>query len=294
MEEWGKALEDFERDPMALRDRADWAIKRQLLDTFLRQHDLSLDQPISDPAITTELQALDLRYHELSPDGLYTRLYPADTLLSAEEIQFAEEYPPPYTRAHVRGEVVRLVKECGLQGGPGHWTETTLEGERLRTNNPLEFDHIRLAVWDCPWVQLEKSVLQNPDNEALFHQLGKCYQSLGFYQRSLAALRTAVERKPDQVVYVYDLARTLLMLGLYDEAIKWFEKYNQLVVFNEHYIPDEISIGDAYRLAGDTQKAFHTYQKTARKVSSISALAYSKMALTHLKQGEGAERRNVL
>ena len=29
MEAWGKALEDFERDPMLLRDRADWARERR-------------------------------------------------------------------------------------------------------------------------------------------------------------------------------------------------------------------------------------------------------------------------
>ncbi|RPJ02909.1 MAG: hypothetical protein EHM39_00780, partial [Chloroflexi bacterium] len=151
MEEWGRALEDYEHDPVLLRDRADWAIKRQLLDKFLAQQGLTLPEAF-DPGISTELQALDLRYHELRTDGLYSRLYPVDTLLSAEEIQVAQEYPPPYTRARIRGEIARLVKECGLDGGAGHWTEAHLQDERLRIVNPLEFDHARLVEWDRPWV----------------------------------------------------------------------------------------------------------------------------------------------
>ena len=286
MEEWGKALEDFEQDPMRLRDRADWAIKRHMLDTFLQQHDLTMTEPITDTAIITELQALNLRYHELSPDGLYRRAYPADTLLTAEEIARAQEYPPPYTRARIRGEVARLVKECGLQGGTDRWTDVSLQNERLTIADPLEFDHPRLARWDQPWAVLEESVRREPDDVAQHYRLGKAYQSVGLYQRALVSLRTAVERMPDDLVHVYDLARTLLMLGLYDEAIKWYEKYNQLVMFDDQYIRDEISIGDAYRLAGDDPKAFQTYRNAVRSESIITPLAYGKMALAHLKRGE--------
>jgi proteasome accessory factor A len=286
MEEWGKALEDFEQDPMRLRDRADWAIKRHMLDTFLQQHGLTMSEPVTDTAIITELQALNLRYHELSPAGLYHRVYPADTLLAAEEIAQAQEYPPPYTRARIRGEVARLVKECGLQGGADRWTDIHLENERLAIADPLEFDHPRLARWDRPWALLEESVQREPNDETQRYRLGKTYQSVGLYQRALTSLRTAVERKPDNLVHVYDLARTLLMLGLYDEAIKWYEKYNQLVMFGDQYIRDEISIGDAYRLAGDDQKAFQAYRKTVRGESIIAPLAYGKMALAHLKRGE--------
>jgi proteasome accessory factor A len=286
MEEWGKALEDFEQDPMRLRDRADWAIKRHMLDTFLQQHGLTMNEPVTDAAIITELQAFNLRYHELSPDGLYRRVYPVDTLLTAEEIARAQEYPPPYTRARIRGEVARLVKECGLQGGADRWTDVHLENERLAIADPLEFDHPRLAQWDRPWALLEESVQREPDDETQHYRLGKAYQSAGLYQRALVALRTAVERKPDNLVHVYDLARTLLMLGLYDEAIRWYEKYNQLVMFDDQYIRDEISIGDAYRLAGDDQKAFQTYRKAVRGDSIIAPLAYGKMALAHLKRGE--------
>ncbi len=286
MEEWGKALEDFEQDATRLRDRADWAIKRQMIDRFLQQHDLTMNEPVTDAAIITELQALNLRYHELSPEGLYSRVYPADTLLTAEEITAAQEYPPPYTRARIRGEIIRLVKECGLQGGADRWMDVDLQNERLTIADPLEFDHPRLAVWDRPWALLEESVRREPDNEAQHYKLGKTYQSVGLYQRALVSLRTAVERKPDNLVHVYDLARTLLMLGLYDEAVKWYEKYNQLVMFDDQYIRDEISIGDAYRLAGDDQKAFQTYRKAVRDESIIAPLAYCKMALAYLKRAE--------
>lgn len=92
--------------------------------------------------------------------------------------------------------------------------DVSLQSERLTIADPLEFDHPRLAMWDRPWALLEGSVQREPDDEVQHYRLGKAYQSAGLYQRALVSLRTAVERKPDNLVHVYDLARTLLMLGL--------------------------------------------------------------------------------
>ena len=287
MEAWGQALEDFERDPMLLRDRADWAIKKQMLDTFLAARGLSFDDLPADNDLADDLQAFDLRYHELSEEGLYHRLYAADTLLTADEIQRAQEYPPPYTRARIRGEVVRLGRECGLPVETDRWMDATIEDTSLDMADPLRFDHPRLAEWDRPWVTLEKAVEGEPGNAALRHRLGRCYLSLGLYGRARDALSAAVERVPEKIDTVRDLARASLLSGAYDDAIKWYEKYNQLAAFGDDaYFQDYNSLGDAYRHQGDFAKAIKHYRKGTRTSAPRAALAYHRIAQAHLKSGE--------
>ncbi len=152
MEEWGRALEDCEQDPMRLRDRADWAIKKQILNTFLQRLGCSFAHPPADPGVLTDLQALDLRYHEISPDGLYSRLYPVDTLISEEEIARAQQYPPPHTRANVRGTAVRLGRELGVTVYTNGWMDVSIEGEVLDLRDPMEIDHPVMLKWThAPW-----------------------------------------------------------------------------------------------------------------------------------------------
>lgn len=287
MEAWGQALEDFGRDPMLLRDRADWAIKKQLLDSFMQQRGYSLDEPPTDRQILTDLQAFDLRYHELSAEGLYHRVYPVDTLLTQQEIEEAEENPPPYTRARIRGEAIRLSREYGLHVRTERWTDVSIEETPLNLSDPLEFDHPGLAHWDRPWCRLEKEIEQNPDNHALYYKLGRCYQSLGLYQRAAKALQTAMERAPEDSNYIHELARNFSLMGRYDDAVLWFEKYNQLADHNrDRDSHDYSSLAYAYRHLGEYQKALQLYRKAAQSDSSSRPLAYRGIGMVHLMRGE--------
>lgn len=295
MEEWGKALEDFEQDPMNLRDRADWAIKKQLLDSFLAEHDLSFGRRSIPEQLATDLQAFDLRFHELSPAGLYTKLYPVDTVLSQAEIDRAKSTPPPYTRARVRGEITRLARECGIKAQPAGWMGANLQGDDLRLADPMIFDHAKLAVWDRPWRMIEQTLADNPTDDELQHTLGRCYQSEGFHQHALNAYRTAAEQASDRIIYMRDLARTLLLLGLYEEAITWWGKYNRFRGFGRgEHPPDYNELGDAYRFAGDDGSARQAYDKAVRQGGSIAARAQEGIALIYLKQGDQRSARTYL
>ncbi len=287
MEAWGQALEDFGRDPMLLRDRADWAIKKHLLDAFMQQRGCSLQAPPTDPQILTDLQAFDLRYHELSAEGLYHRVYPADTLLTRQEIAEAEDNPPPYTRARIRGEAVRLSRESGLHIHTERWTEITLGDAPLNLADPLEFDHPALAAWDRPWYKLEKDIAEDPDRPVLHYQLGRYYQRCGLYQRAAQALQTAVEHAPDDGTYIHELARNFSLMGRYSEAVEWLEKYNALAEQRrdgDHH--DYSSLAYAYRHLGDYSKALQWYRKAAQSDTTSRPLAYRGIGMVHLMRGE--------
>ena len=290
MEEWGRALEDFESDPLLLRDRVDWVIKKHLIDAYLRQNNLTLDRLPDDRDLITDLQAFDLRYHELSDQGLYTRAFRPDTLLSAEEIAFGQENPPPYTRARMRGETVRLGRECGLDVAADRWTEVTVEGERISMMDPLEFDHIALARWDRPWTICEPRAEAEPDEAAHHYKLGMAYRRRGMWQPALVALRTAVDINGDSMRFAQGMAETLLLAGVYDEAVEWYDKFNRLVGTDEEdaegYTRDYTAPGDACRLLGEFGRAFHYYKRALRVNTVNSLLTPRSLGLLHLKRGE--------
>lgn len=288
MEDWGAALEDYEQDPMNLRDRADWAIKKHMLDTFLQaQGQTFTDEPVTDRAVLTELQGINLRYHELSPEGLYVRAYPVDTLVRHEEILYAQEYPPPYTRARIRGTVIRLGRECALKIHAGPWTEMSIEGQRISVESPLEFDHPELVRWDRPWERLAELLVEAPDDKRLHYKLGRSHFYADQYQKACAAFREAVGQDPINTSYIQALARTLAHMGQYDEALKWFEKQVQHTGrgFQSHQA-DYNGLGDVQRHMGRDDAALQTYREATENDHPGAARAYAAIAQVHLKRGE--------
>ncbi|PYJ70596.1 MAG: hypothetical protein DME76_04955 [Verrucomicrobia bacterium] len=93
---------DLERDPMAARDRIDWAAKKFLLDTLQEEEKLSWSDPW--------LQSIDLEYHNLDLDrGLYYELVRKGLMrriTTEDEIKTAIFNPPETTRAFFRGRAV--------------------------------------------------------------------------------------------------------------------------------------------------------------------------------------------
>ena len=102
LREWGKVLDDLERDPMATRDRVDWAAKKFLLDALQAEEKLSWTDPW--------LQSIDLEYHNLDLDrGLYYELLRKGLMCrvtTEDEIKAAIFNPPETTRAFFRGRAV--------------------------------------------------------------------------------------------------------------------------------------------------------------------------------------------
>ena len=102
LREWENVLNDLERDPMATRDRVDWAAKKFLLEALQQEERLSWGDPW--------LQSIDLEYHNLDLDrGLYYELLRKGLMrrvTSEDEIKAAIFNPPETTRAFFRGRAV--------------------------------------------------------------------------------------------------------------------------------------------------------------------------------------------
>jgi proteasome accessory factor A len=95
---WGDVLDRLETDPRSLVGRVDWVTKRALL------------EQCAAGAPWAVRKKIDLRYHELSPEGYFSRLCAAGvvrTVLSEAEIDAARRQPPPDSPATERGRLIR-------------------------------------------------------------------------------------------------------------------------------------------------------------------------------------------
>lgn len=112
MIEWKKALDDIEEDPNLLVDRADWVIRKQIIERGLAKRGLGLDSPMArlydksydyldshsiDTARGSRSIGLRLRGR-----GVLHQFMPSD-----DAIATAMSSPPQTTRAKVRGEYIR-------------------------------------------------------------------------------------------------------------------------------------------------------------------------------------------
>jgi len=137
MEAWGKALEDVETEPLSLRNRADWAGKKYLLNKYLENNNSDWDNLSS--SVFTALQAWDLRYHNIGQDGIYAKTWQPDTKVEKAEIAIAAKQPPQFTRARIRGEVLADAKNNGTEVNVEKWGELVWNRKVYTLGDPLTF-----------------------------------------------------------------------------------------------------------------------------------------------------------
>jgi proteasome accessory factor A len=95
---WKLVLDELAEEPQALVGTLDWVTKRFILEKSGRGLSWQARKKI------------DLRYHELSPQGYFQRLHGTGLvcdLLTREEIDHARRNPPTGTPATVRGHYIR-------------------------------------------------------------------------------------------------------------------------------------------------------------------------------------------
>ncbi len=126
---WGRVLDAVEsRDMSSVDTEIDWVIKKKLLDSYARRHDLPLDHP--------RIAQLDLTYHDVRPGrGLYSLLAArgqAARVVDDAEIDKATVQPPQTTRAKLRGDFVAAAQDAG-RDYTVDWVHLKLNDQAQRT-----------------------------------------------------------------------------------------------------------------------------------------------------------------
>lgn len=287
MDAWEEVLKDITHEPMKLRNRVDWAMKKRFLDTYLAQSGSSWENIARDQPIISSLQAYDLRFHDISREGLFNRFSYPDTLVTEAEIQTAQQIPPPYTRARMRGEVVLLARQYNIRVTIENWQEVHLDGEKINLPDPLEFDHPELSSSGMALARrLEKACEQNPNDVQKHYLLSRMYKREELYRRAVRPAFRAVKLQPEDFYNVENLAHALLIQGSYEEAIHWYKKANQLI--EDKKLLRYNGIGLAYYFLGRYKEAMNAFRKQIdiSPESEDALFAYANLGVAFLKIGQ--------
>ncbi|WP_159616489.1 Pup--protein ligase [Arthrobacter zhaoguopingii] len=106
---WERTLDAIETgDTSAIDREVDWAIKKKLVDRYMKRNGVELD--------SARVSQLDLTYHDISRSrGLFFLLQARGEALRVVDdvvVKEAVDTPPQTTRARLRGEFVRRAKEA--------------------------------------------------------------------------------------------------------------------------------------------------------------------------------------
>jgi len=101
LDQWGKACSDIQQDPELLRDRADWVIKKLLLERAHERFHLDWKSP--------EMRGIDRRWDKIDTNGAglamrqnsLSKWMPSESLINERMTT-----PPQTTRARVRGKYI--------------------------------------------------------------------------------------------------------------------------------------------------------------------------------------------
>ena len=110
LELWERTLTAVETNNHALiAQDIDWAIKKQLVDSYREKNDLELDSP--------RVAQLDLMYHDITQNrGLFYLLQNngrVNRVTTDAEILTAQTVPPQTTRAKLRGDFIAAAQDAG-------------------------------------------------------------------------------------------------------------------------------------------------------------------------------------
>jgi proteasome accessory factor PafA2 len=96
---WEDVLTGLESDPMSLARQLDWVAKYRIIDGYRERHSLSWKDP--------RLAAMDLQYHDVTPQRSLHARVGSELLLDPESVVAAVSEPPETTRAYFRGKCLQ-------------------------------------------------------------------------------------------------------------------------------------------------------------------------------------------
>ena len=150
---WGEALDQLEQDPRGLVGKVDWLTKKALLDGWLGQRGLNWSDIDRGSPVYYDLLKMDIDYHNLaSTEGLFYEFLklvsdhgggaeeePLDSFFDPQVVRQAIQTPPPYTRAKIRGDLLRSARRHGTPVAVDHWEQVALGDYGILLEDPLRF-----------------------------------------------------------------------------------------------------------------------------------------------------------
>ena len=151
----------FEENSHGLDEELDWLIKKSMLEETLIAFDCDWtnfkedenDSGRKNINVFDDIRAKDLMYHETSEEGLYYHPSQPDSkifelksvgarsprMVEEEKITKAETVPPQNTRAKLRGDFIKLIKEKSIESKFGiDWESISNPYQSISLSDPFE------------------------------------------------------------------------------------------------------------------------------------------------------------
>jgi len=135
-----------------------------------------------------------------------------------------------------------------------------------------------------------------PDVDTGYENVGTTYLQQGAYQESIPYFQKALQIRPDFSTYS-NLGTSYFFLKQYSNAVDTFEK---AVALNPNDTEVVVDLADAYRGAGQADKARATYQQAIAagfkelQTNPQDAEVMSEMALSYAKIGDASQAQNFI
>jgi serine/threonine protein kinase/tetratricopeptide (TPR) repeat protein/TolB-like protein len=162
--------------------------------------------------------------------------------------------------------------------------------------NALGTAYFEFGDYEKALKQFESVTQLEPDNAAGYDNMGSVYSRMGKYQDSIGAYQKALQIQPYAGTYS-NLATAFFYLKRYPEAVERFEKAVEMNPGDETYAGN---LADAYRWAGQKDKANATYDKAIAlaykqlQVNPRDANTMGHLALYYAKKGDAAQAKEFI
>jgi serine/threonine protein kinase/tetratricopeptide (TPR) repeat protein len=144
--------------------------------------------------------------------------------------------------------------------------------------------------------QFQNVTQLEPENAAGYDNMGSVYSRMGKYEDSIVAFQKALQIQPYAGTYS-NLATDFFYLKKYPEAVQMFERAVEMNPGDETYAGN---LADAYRWAGQKDKANTTYDKAISlaykqlQVNPRDANTLGHVALYYAKKGDSARAKEFI
>ena len=190
-----------------------------------------------------------------------------------------------YAATGQKDEAIKALQKA-VEINPYYWTNQSALGAVY-----IDFGNYEGALRQFQIVtQLE------PQNAAGYDNLGSVYSRMGRYEESVTAYQKALQIQPYAATYS-NLGTSFFYLKRYQESVQMFQKAAEMSPGEETIVGN---LADAYRWAGDKNKANATYDQAIGlaykqlQVNPRDASALGHMALYHSKKGDSTQAQDFI
>ncbi|MGA6955033.1 MAG: tetratricopeptide repeat protein, partial [Candidatus Acidiferrales bacterium] len=264
-----------------------------LADASLRMYDLKKDSFWTQKALSAAQQAQQLNDNLPEVHSTLGSVYSATGKYAeaVAELRRAISLAPNSDEAYRRLGTAYMNSGQGKQGIEAFQKAVELNPYFWQNQNLLGVAYLQTADYPKALESFKQVTVLEPDIDAGYENIGNVYLTQGKYQECIPYFQKALQIEPYFSTYS-NLGTAYFFLKQYPNAVAMFEK---AVALSPNDTAMVVNLGDAYRYAGQQDKARDTYQQaisvgfkglqTNPKDTEIMA----QVALSYAKTGNAAQ-----